>query len=182
MRGRWLTVTVAALVAAAAGWWFASPWWTLKAMREAAAAHDERALSAHVDYPALREDMKGELMKQVSTDGRGIAGLGKIGAQIANAIAGPMIDAAVTPAGVEAMFRADDARAGGETEAPASTGERLPQLPEAKDRPLIERHGLGEFTVRGREAGSATLVFHRDGLGWRLAGIDLPPPTAAARG
>ena len=36
-------------------------------------------------------------MKKVSTDGRGSAGVGKIGAQIANAIAGPMIDAAVTP-------------------------------------------------------------------------------------
>ena len=181
MRGRWLMVVVAALVAATAGWWFASPWWTLKAMREAAAAHDEPALSAHVDYPALREDMKGEVMKQVTTDGRGVAGLGAIGAQVANAIAGPMIDAVVTPRGVEAMFRAENAQEKS-GRSPGPSGGPLPKLPSAKDQPIIDRHGLNEFTVRGREAGSATLVFHRDGLGWRLAGIDLPPPTAPTRG
>jgi hypothetical protein len=181
MRTRWLMVAVAALVAAAAGWWFSSPWWTLKAMRAAAAAHDEPALSAHVDYPALREDMKGEVMKQVTTDGRGVAGLGSIGAQVANAIAGPMIDAVVTPRGVEAMFRAESAQEKVGRTAVIS-GAKLPKLPSAKDQPIIERHGLSEFTVRGREAGSASLVFHRDGLRWRLAGIDLPPPTAPTRG
>ncbi len=174
MRTRWLGLMVAALVAAAAGWWFSSPWWTLKAMRAAAAAHDEQALSAHVDYLSLREDMKGEVMKQVTTDGRGAEGLGSIGAQIAKAIAGPVIDAAVTPAGVEAMFRAETAQKKvGQT--PEMSGGQLPKLPEAKDQPMIERHGLSEFIVRGRQAGSAGLVFHRNGLRWLLAGIDLPP-------
>ena len=177
MRARWLVVAVAALVAVAGGWWFSSPWWTLRAMRAAAAAHDEQALSAHVDYPALRESLKDEVMKQVTTDGRGVEGLGSIGAQIAKAIAGPIIDAAVTPAGVEAMFRAETAqeKLG---RAPEMSGGQLPKLPEAKDRPVIERHGLNEFTVRGREAGGATLLFHRDALGWKLAGFDLPPPPA----
>ena len=177
MRTRWLAVAVAALVVAAGGWWFASPWWTLRTMRAAAAAHDEKALSRHVDYPALRDDMKDEVMKQVTTDGLGAKGLGSIGAQVATALAGPLIDAVVTPAGVEAMFRAQTAQ-----EKVARTSEpmggQLPKLPDAKDQPVIERHGLSEFTVRGREAGSAILVFHRDGLGWQLAGIDLPPPSA----
>ena len=35
MRWKWLGGVVAvAVVLAAGGWWFASPWWTLKAMRE----------------------------------------------------------------------------------------------------------------------------------------------------
>ena len=177
MRARWLGLMVAALVAAAAGWWFASPWWTLRAMREAAAAHDEKALSAHVDYPALRESVKSNVMRRITTDGRGAEGLGAIGALVADAIAGPLIKAAVTPQGVEAMFRADYAQDKA-ARTPDTPGVALPKLPPEKDRPVIERHGLNEFTVRGREAGGATLLFHRDALGWKLAGFDLPPPPA----
>ncbi|MEO5641501.1 MAG: DUF2939 domain-containing protein [Sphingomicrobium sp.] len=179
MRLKWLGMGVAlALGGAAAGWWFASPWWTLKAMREAAAAHDERKLSAYVDYPALRESLKDDVMRRITTDGRGAEGLGAIGAQVANAIAGPLIDAAVTPQGVQAMFDGEQAaRQPGAT--PETKAGQLPPLPAAKDRPVIERGGLNQFRVHAREPGSATMVFRRDGLGWKLAGVDLPPPPNA---
>ena len=174
MRFKWLGAGLSLALVAAGGWWFSSPSWTLKAMREAAAAHDERALSAHVDYPALRESLKDNVMRRITTDGRGAEGLGAIGAQVANAIAGPLIDAAVTPHGVEAMFRVETAQ---ETaaRAPDMAGGPLPKLPQAKDQPVIERHGLSAFTVRGRDPGSARLLFRRDGLGWRLSGVDAPP-------
>lgn len=174
MRGKYVVLGLAGLMLLAGGaWWFGSPWWTLKAMREAAAAHDEPALSAYVDYPALRESMKAQVTKQV-----GGSELGDVGTAIAGIIVGPLIDAAVTPQGVQAMFRADDMRLkAGET--PETAGGHLPKVPQAKDNPLVERKGLGEFTLRGREAGSATLVFHRDGLGWRLAGVELPPPPSS---
>jgi len=168
MRMKWLGSAALLLLVAAGGWWLASPWWTLKAMRAAAAAHDEAALSAHVDYPALREDMKGEVMKQVTSDGRGAEGLGAIGTLVANAIAGPLIDAAITPAGVAAMFRAERAQ-GKAARSPETSATPLPRLPAAEDRPVIERDGLNSFRVHGREAGSASLVFHRVGLGWKLA-------------
>ena len=178
MRTKWLAALAILLGLTAATWWFASPWWTLRAMRAAAAAHDEPALSAHVDYPALREDLKGELMKQVTADGRGTEGLGSIGAAIATAIAGPIIDAAVTPKGVEAMFRAEEAKDKAASSSALST--TLPRAPDARDKSEIMRDGFDQFRVKGRDPGSATLVFHRDGLAWKLAGIDLPPPSAAA--
>lgn len=177
MRLRGLGAGLALALVAASGWWFASPSWTLKAMRDAAAAHDERALSVHVDYPALRESLKDNVMRRITTDGRGAEGLGAIGAQVANAIAGPLIDAAVTPQGVEAMFRVETAQER-LARTPDTSGGQLPKLPQAKDQPVIERQGLSAFTVRGRDPGSARLIFRRDGLGWRLSGID-PPPSPA---
>ena len=84
-------VAALAVLLAAVGWWFASPWWTLRAMREAAAAHDEKALSAHVDYPALRASVKSEIAKQMAGSGGGEAG-GTLATVVA-AIAGPIVDA-----------------------------------------------------------------------------------------
>ena len=174
MRWKWLGGVVAvAVVLAAGGWWFASPWWTLKAMREAASAHDEKALSAHVDYPALRASVKREIAKQMAGSGGGEAG-GTLATVVA-AIAGPIVDAAITPQGVQAMFEVKDGtKAAGA--APATAEGVLPRLPTANDRPAIERDGIDQFRLRWQEQGTGTMVFRRYGLGWKLVGIDLPPP------
>ena len=174
MRLKWLGFVAAiAVVLAAGGWWLASPWWTLRAMREAAAAQDEKALSAHVDYPALRASVKSEIAKQMAGSGGGEAG-GTLATVVA-AIAGPIVDAAITPQGVQAMFEVRDGTKPGGA-APATSGGMLPSLPAANDRPAIERDGIDQFRVRWQEQGTGTMVFRRTGLGWKLVGIDLPPP------
>ena len=170
-------VAVIAVLLVAGGWWFASPWWTLKAMREAAAAHDEKALSAHVDYPALRASVKSEIAKQMAGSGGGEAG-GTLATVVA-AIAGPIVDAAITPQGVQAMFEVRDGTKQGGA-APATEGGVLPRPPAANDRPAIERDGIDQFRVRWQEQGTGTMVFRRHGLGWKLVGIDLPPAPASS--
>ena len=176
MRLKWLGFVAAiAVVLAAGGWWFASPWWTLRAMREAAAAHDEKALSAHVDYPALRASVKSEIAKQMAGSGGGEGG--ETLATVVAAIAGPIVDAAITPQGVQAMFEVRDVTKQGGAALPANGG-MLPRLPAANDHPTIERDGIDQFRVRWQEQGTGTMVFRREGLGWKLAGIDLPPAPA----
>ena len=163
-----------AILLAAGGWWFASPWWTLKAMREAAAAHDEKALSAHVDYPALRASVKSRIAKQMAGSGGGDGG--ETLATVVAAIAAPIVDAAITPQGVQAMFEVRDVtRPGGAAPAPATTESVLPSLPAANDHPAIERDEIDQFRVHWQEPGTGTMVFRRHGLGWKLVGIDLPP-------
>jgi hypothetical protein len=175
MRARNGIVVVAGLLAAlAAGWWFGSPWWTLREMRAAAAAHDERALSAHVDYPALRASVKQQVMAAYGNGAVSEArGLGSLGAALARALAGPVIDTLVTPDGVRAMFEVEEARKTPSAAASAAGGG--PVLPALKDRPVIERDGLDQFRVHGRDSGSATMIFRRAGLGWKLSGVALPP-------
>ena len=44
----------------------------------------------------------------------------------------------------------------------------------AGDDPIIERDGFNTFRVHGKDASKGALVFHRYGLRWKLAGVDLP--------
>ncbi|HEU5068648.1 MAG TPA: DUF2939 domain-containing protein [Sphingomicrobium sp.] len=67
-RGKWKTAAAAVIllaVASGALWYFESPIWTLKRMRDAAQSRDADALNAYIDYPALRESLKAELMAQM---------------------------------------------------------------------------------------------------------------------
>ena len=155
------------LLAAAATWYFASPIWTLKQMRDAAAAKDSDALSAYVDFPALREDLKADLsvhmMKEAQKEGNG---MGRFGAVMAMAFAEKMIDGMVSPAGVQMMFTAQDKE--------ALKGPHLPVRADTKDI-KIERLGFSKFRVKSADAKQeGGMVFERSGFGWKLTGIDLP--------
>jgi hypothetical protein len=172
MRFKWLALAVAALAAVVAGWWLASPWWTLRAMRDAAAAHDEKTLSAHVDYPALRANLNAQMKRQMVGKGE-TGGTGSVVNVVTAMISEPLIDAAITPEKVEVMFAADDLQKGAESKAEASTV-LLSRLPSDCERPIVERDGLNQFQVYGRKTPAAKMVFRRDGLGWKLAAVTLP--------
>jgi hypothetical protein len=162
-----IAALIVILIAVGAGW-YASPIWTLSAMRDAAKAHDAERLSAHVDYPALRADLKQDIGAYVTAEaarGSPVEG-GNLAAGIALAFIGPVIDAAVSPKGIEAMFVAEDRSASGArvNAVPVSTG----------DHPVIERGGFNSFRVHGQDASKGALVFRREGLSWKLVGVDLP--------
>jgi hypothetical protein len=44
-----------------------------------------------------------------------------------------------------------------------------------KESPRSAAWGLNRFIVTGKDTPDSGLVFERRGLGWKLAGIDLPP-------
>lgn len=164
-----IVVALGVLLLAAGGWYYASPLWTLKAMRHAAVAKDGAALSRYVDYEALRADLKGDLRRSM------MAGMAKqpdnpfaaIGMAIALNLVDPMIEAMVSPEGVEAMFASQRNAAGGDRsgDAPANSSSSADAAtdagggaPRAKpslaaaapgDDPEIDRIGLDEFRVRG---------------------------------
>ena len=100
MSKRWLVAAVALIVALGVTWYFVSPWYTLKQMREAAQSNDADALSAYVDFPALREDMKSEIMAQLMVKAqKDKSGMGALGTAMATAMVGPMIDGFVSANG-----------------------------------------------------------------------------------
>jgi len=149
-----------------AGWWYVSPIWTLREMRDAAKTHDSARFSAHVDYPALRESLKIGLRRAaISEAGKQSEPIGSLGAAAASLFVGPIVDSLVTPKAVEAAFVADANR-------PADSLKTLPVT--ADDQAIIARAGLDTFRVHGTDASKGALVFHRYGLGWKLAGIDFP--------
>lgn len=166
---RKIMVAIVVVLIALAAWWYVSPIWTLQAMRDAAKNHDAARLSEHVDYPALRENLKADLgpyVMSAAARGPGRAG-GDLGAMIASAFLDRLVDGAVSPQGVEALFVAQDRTSGLAAKAlPVNTG----------DRPVIERGGIDTFRVRGKDPAGGALVFRLEGLRWKLVGIDFPKP------
>lgn len=152
---------------------FASPWWTLHRLRDAAARHDADAVSAQVDFPALRDSVKGQLLASISRDvdrADGNNPFAEIGRKFAMAVANPLIDAVVSPAGVAAMVehgKVSIAKPAPESEAPGAEP--------AREKPHAALHYLGwdRFAVTAQDGGS--FIFRRDGLwSWKLAGIAMP--------
>jgi hypothetical protein len=153
-----------------------SPWWNLHRLRAAVEAHDARAVSAHVDFPALRDSLKGQVLtgmqKAIAPD----AGnpLASLGAALAAVAVNPMIDAMVSPAGVMAMLdsgrvalaRPAD-RAGDRSEADAAAAD--------KRKWSLHYRAWDEVVVGTDAPGTARFVFRRAGLWhWDLAAIELP--------
>jgi hypothetical protein len=155
------------LLAAALAWYLASPLYTLDRMRAAAEAGDSAALSGYVDFPALREDLKGDLSRKLTEESRKQpGGMGALGAALGAAMVGPVVDGFVSPAGLRAAFAARKTGAQGTGRGPVQVAEK----------PLIKRRGLSQFLVASKEDPNSGLVFTRHGLGWKLSGIDMPQP------
>lgn len=58
------------VIASSMLWYLESPAWTLKGMKDAAQSHDADAMNGYVDYPALRESLKSELMARMMVEAR----------------------------------------------------------------------------------------------------------------
>jgi Protein of unknown function (DUF2939) len=167
---------VAALAAAAlimasgALWYFESPVWTLRQMKAAADANDSDALSSHIDYPALREDLKAEIRGQMMAEAnKDKSVFGRLGLAIGTELTAPVIDRLVTPAGVRAALTAKHDQALIQAAALPALALRVP------DDPVIVRRGFSEFLVASKHQPKSGLVFKRHGLSWKLSGVDLPP-------
>jgi Protein of unknown function (DUF2939) len=144
---RTFALAAALLLLLGGGWWFGSPWWTLWRMREAAQAGDSEALAGYIDFPALRASTREQL------------GLGPVG----GLLAGPAVDALVSPKALELALGAGRGSAGGDRQAGGAGGGEPRQVD-------LSRNGASEFRVRGRRS---DLVFRRHGLGWKLEEIRL---------
>lgn len=174
-------VTVVAFVVALVGTSYASPYWAVHQLRAAADAADADALQDYVDFPALRESIKAEIQAKVVvpeiTDPKlQERPLGGIGAMVASAMIGSMVDAMVTPAGVASMMRGKpDPKAAA---LPSSAGSSAAQRGEAP-RARYAYDGFNRFSVTYQDGDKAdrsvALILRRDGLfGWKLVRVKLP--------
>lgn len=165
------SVAIVLLVGAAL---YLSPYWTLRKMQAAIEARDAAAFSAHVDFPALTENLKGQLMRQM-TDTMGAAGkndrLSGLGQMLAVGLLGQMVDSFVSPASVMRMVAQGKATVDMEALVAmpsAGTG----QVP----RYALRYQGLSTAVLHA-EGASATgaFLFARQGLwSWKLTAVALP--------
>ena len=173
MGGKWKFAAVAAaliVIASTSLWYFESPLWTLKGMKDAAQSHDADALNAYIDYPALRESLKAELMARMMVAAqKDKSGFGVLGMAFGSAMMGPMIDGLISPAGMRAVLLANKQ----ENMGPAASALHVPE------KPIIMRRSLSEFIVTSQNRPNSGLVFNRHGLSWMLSGVELTPGSDA---
>jgi hypothetical protein len=178
-RTRLLTAGAAGTLLVVAATSFASPWWTLNRLRAAVERHDAEGVSAEVDFPALRDSVKSQLFGSIARDA-GTNAFAAIGQAFARAVADPLVDAIVSPAGVAAMVEhgkvsiAKPTRDAGTPDAEPPR-DKPPQHKPPQHKPHYALHyrGWRHFAVTAEDGGS--FVFRRAGLwSWKLAGIELP--------
>ena len=182
-----VALVVLLLIAAALGtYWYASPYLAVRQMQSAARAGDADAFNDHVDYPRLRESLKGQLSALVADKLGRDAGSGNplaaLGNMLGLAMVDKMVDAMVRPEVV--MLGMQNGRFLLGTPAPdgnakpgeTSPGNTAPALPtwayvrKGADKLIAYPGSAAQPDDQG-----AALVFERSGFAtWKLTEIRMP--------
>jgi hypothetical protein len=171
------------LIAALAGYWWASPVLAIRAMQQAAARGDAEAFGEHVDYPRLRESLKGELARQMTRRyggaGNGLAGAA-LGAVLGLGVVDGLVDTFVRPEVVmrvmqEGKLLPPAGRTSPSTDAGASATNDAGRLRWGQEHQGLDRYIATAW--RGDAGKRISLVLERSGFAtWKLVEIRLPPP------
>lgn len=169
------TITV---IIAAAAWYLASPAYAMNQLKNAAQSGDSAQLEHSIDFPKVRESLKTqmramfarEMTKPEAEDNP----FGKFGAMMAMGMVDGMVEGFVTPESMAAMI---------EEGKMTKPGQAKVQAADAKPADWdIERDGFDKFIATPKAANGErgpSLIFERDGLGWKLSGLKLPPEATA---
>jgi hypothetical protein len=166
-------------------WVYFAPHLTVRTMRLAAERGDAEALAAHVDFPALRNSVKTQLADTVNdriSERVGTGMLRDLGTGLAGAMAGPMIDATISPQALTLLFAGRGLARDGLAAATASntSGERVGRGTDLRQwKAAMAYENLGTFAVTLQpaddSAAPAKLIFKRHHvLWWKLSGIEIP--------
>jgi hypothetical protein len=174
---KWTILLLVALLAIGA-WVAAGPWRTVHAIRAAIEADDSAALSAQVDFPALRASLKRQLADRlVRAAGAELQSnaLGAFGITLAIGASSMAVDATVNPLGLAAMVQGRAVwRQVGRDFAPPDPAATT-QRPFHDARYRYESPSRFTATVRDEQGRPLVFILTRQGLAWRLTDIRLPP-------
>lgn len=190
---RLVAAAIVVLLAAIAAYWYFSPYVAMRTMRAAAQERDAETLNAHVDYPRLRESLKGQFAAHVAENMKGSEdnAFAMLGASIATRAIQGMVDIVVGPEVVMYALRTGKADSGAPAAAPANPPAPAASAPPADPstassgappappRWRMERLGTDRVVFHSQPAQDregVALVFDRYGFAsWKLTGMRLPP-------
>lgn len=162
---------------------YATPWYTLHQMKTALAERDAAALAEHVDFPALRENVKQQINGAMADGIKATAGadnpFAAMGQAFVSSMTNKMVDAMVSPAGVVALVNKSLVS----SEEKVSNGDAAPAPgTDSKARYTASYAGWDSFVIRptARQEDGGGLVLHRHGLwSWKLSAIEISQAMAA---
>ena len=106
-----IRVGVAVVVILVLAYIFAAPYITIYQMKNAAENHDGEALSEHVDFPVLRQNLKDQmnamLGKEMAKQAVGGNPFAALGAAFGGMMVEKMVDAYVTPAAITELMKGE---------------------------------------------------------------------------
>ena len=166
-----------------AAYWYWSPFIAIKSMQSAIKANDADAFNTHVDYPRLRDSLKGQL-SAVMTEKMGKSGDSKnpfqaIGSMLGLAMVDKVVDAMVRP---ETVMRGMKSGQFGPKPAEPEATEPAGTSAEKKQKWTYER--ISSDLLIAYPEGPAPnkekmgIVFERSGFAhWKVTELRLPVPT-----
>jgi len=176
-RGSFSTLLVLGVLFAGV-WLYFTPYLALNKLQKAAQRGDEQAMAELVDFPALRESVKGNVRGAVAHSVGGRNPIGLLGGILAGAVAGPVVDAVVTPQGISALTQGE--RPGSRHQGDADSRLRVKDV---KVKRGYESFDLFVVHFVSKEGGRErmALLLRREGIAhWRLSGIRIPGATERA--
>jgi hypothetical protein len=163
-----LVSAVAILVLLNLGLLFAMPYIVVWRVRAAAERGDAAFVTEHVDFPALRESLKGTVASQMKGYFKPEEGLAAtLGAAFGGVLLDRMLDAMVTPESLAWLVRGYPPSADQKSQHPSSSD------------PIVTMgyEGFSTFVVTFELPASPetfALVLSRNALSWKLTGVRLP--------
>ncbi|MCC2959899.1 DUF2939 domain-containing protein [Massilia sp. IC2-278] len=159
---------------------YASPYWTLHQMKTAIAEKDADGLSEHIDFPALRESFKGQMMtmmqKRLGSAGMANNPFAAMGQMMGAALVNQVVDAAVSPAGVMAMMEAGKVKPGARP-APAADADAAIETTDYS----VDYRGWSKVAISTSQQDAGKFILKRTGLwSWQLSALELPESTLNA--
>lgn len=145
----------------AAAWLAFSPYWCMSKMRDAVASRDAAAVGSYIDYPTLRTNMKTRISAIIAHKASS-QGSGPLGAAMAAAFVGPLVDAMVTPEMMSRMLTGE------------GTARGVPNANILGKEPRIRRVSLKRFIVKDDDPDHGGAVFEMRGFEWRLVDVEIP--------
>ncbi len=155
----------------------AGPYLAINGIRKALENQDVAALERHVDFPALRVNVKAHVEDYIARQGGGLAEsgglLGAIGMQLAGGLGGAAVDAMVTPLGIGALLQGRSMwmRGTRQTVDGDTYGTPRPADPLKGAKLRYESTSSFTATVADESGQPVVAVFQRKGLRWRLVDV-----------
>jgi hypothetical protein len=173
-------LTVAVVLTA--GYYFASPLLAMNDLKSAFLDKNADKVNRYIDYPSLREDLKGQLMAAAIKDMQADPEMNDNPfAGLVAAMVGPlvnaMVDSYVTPSGMKTIMALSTGQEVSQDETSKNLVERAKELDEALKKTSFGYEGLDTFylTATGDDGDQTKLLFARSGFAdWKLKGVVLP--------
>jgi hypothetical protein len=156
---------VAVIVVAVLGWLFAAPLMAANDLRQALQNEDTIAIERSVDFPALRENLRGSLGAAMTDTSDPKNGLELLGKAIAGAFVSPLMDLIITPQGLSMIYKNG---VGG------LKGQSTPNMQVSGGLQGLDRYNL-VVTDTANPQNTVTLILMPRGLQWKLVGLKFNP-------